>query len=81
MPDTAEIDAFLRFLDDRRDLREAVQPAHEGVFHRRAEAAREGEEIARRQGRVAQEQHAMFEPDRPQRGDGAVIRRGGQVEA
>ena len=80
MPDAAEVDALVRFLDDRRDLREAIQAAHEGVFHRRAEAAREVEEFPRRQRRVADEQHAVLEPDRAQFGNGRVVGALAEVE-
>ena len=80
VPDAAEIDLFVRQLEDGDDLREAVDALHEGVFDGLAEAAGEGEEVGRGQCLAAEEDDVVGEPDLADLGD-LGIRRAGEVDA
>src|SRR4051794_39804872 len=72
MPEPAEIDLLVLELDDRRDLREAVEPLHERVIDRLAEAAGRMQKLLRRQRLAAKEHHAVFEPGSADGCDGRV---------
>src|SRR3546814_19960738 len=56
-----EVAAVLFAFEDRGDLGEVVQPLHEGVGDRLAEAAGEGHELPRRQLLLAEEHPKMVE--------------------
>ena len=66
MPDAAEVRALVRLLDHRQHERAFGQAAHIGVFDHLAEAARQGQQVVRRQHLVAKEDHDVLEQRRAQ---------------
>src|SRR5271163_2500359 len=80
MPNAAEIDPLMLQLDDRGDLRKAVDALQERVFDRLADAAGEGEQFRRRQLLIAEEDHEMIEPG-PADGHNLAIVEIGEVDA
>jgi len=81
VPDAAEIDPFVRQLQDRRDDRIAVDPLHEGVGVRLADGLGEGQLLGRRQVLVAEHQHVVPVEQRAQGRTGGARRRVRQIEA
>ena len=81
VPEAAEIEGLLRFLDDRDHLRAFLQPGNEGIAVAGAEP---GSEIALAAGReqlVAEEDHPVFEEGAANFVENAVRQRPGYVHA
>jgi hypothetical protein len=73
MPQPAEIDPLVFELDDRGDLREAVDALDERVFDRLAETPRQREQASGRQFLIAKENDEVVEPGLADRRDGLGV--------
>ena len=69
VPEPAEIDLLVLELDHGRDLRKSVEPLHEWIFDRLAEASCDTQEFLRRQRLAAKEHHAVLQPRGADRSD------------
>ena len=80
VPQPAEIDLLVLELDHRRDLRKALEPLHERIFDRLAEAAREREELRGLERLVAEEDDEVFEPGGADRRDRLVAHVSAEID-